>query len=102
MGAGHHRQPRDAADVVIGLKFAGLEDHLQVGRAAVGPLAGLADRDDLLEHLEIAAGEERSPVDDHVDLICPGRDRIAGVGELDGQGRPTTGERRRDGGDVDL
>ena len=33
MGAGHHRQPRRAAYVVVGLQLAGLEDHLEVGVA---------------------------------------------------------------------
>ena len=48
--------------------------------------AGLLDRGDLLEDLEVAPGEERAAVDDHVDLVAR-RPATAsrGVGELDGR-----------------
>ena len=49
--AGQQRQPGRAADVVQRGQLAGLQDHLEV-RAA----AGLPDRDDLLVHLQVAAG----------------------------------------------
>ena len=92
---------RGPPDVVVGLQLAGLEDHLQVRRAAVGAPARLADRDDLVVHVEVAAGQERAPVDHHVDLVGAGLHRQPGVGELDLAARPPAGERRGHGGDVD-
>ena len=51
----------------------------------MGPLvcAGLLDGCDLVEHLEVPTGQERSPVNDHVDLVRTGAQRVAGVRELD-------------------
>jgi hypothetical protein len=37
--------------------------------------AGLLDRRDLVVDLRVVAREERAAVDDHVDLVGPGRDR---------------------------
>ena len=88
---------RRAADVVVGLQLAGLEDHLEVRRR---PQAS-RDRDDLLEDLQVAAGQERAPVDDHVDLVGAGLDGVAGVGQLDVQRGAAARERGGDGGDVD-
>ena len=39
--------------------------------------AGGLHRDDLVEHLAVAPGQERAPVDHHVDLGGAGRDRVA-------------------------
>ena len=88
MGTGHHGQPRGAADVVVGLQLAGLEDDLEVGVVPVGAGAGLTDGDDLVVHLLVATGQERATVDDHVDLVGSGGDGIRGVGELDPQRCP--------------
>jgi hypothetical protein len=54
-----------------------------MSRRAVGPPAGFLDGDDLLEHLEIAPGEEGAPVDHHVDLVGATGDRVTRVGQLD-------------------
>ena len=56
--------------------------------------AGLLDRDDLLEDLEVAAGEERAAVDDHVDLVGAGGHGVPHVGELDRPGWPGRWGRR--------
>src|SRR3712207_8069786 len=64
VAAGEHRQPGGAADVVQGDQFAGLEDDLEVRVPA-----RLLHRDDLVEDVEVAAGEEGAAVDDHVDLV---------------------------------
>ena len=45
-------------------QLAGLQDHLEVRRPA-----RRLDRDDLLVDLKVASGQERAPVDDHVDLV---------------------------------
>ena len=39
----------------------------------------LLDRDDLVEDLPEAPGEERAAIDHHVDLVGPGRDGVAHV-----------------------
>ncbi len=39
------------------------------------PAAGLLDRDDVVEDLAVLPGQERAPVDDHVDLGGAGPDR---------------------------
>ena len=70
-------------------------------RCALASAAGLPDLGDLLEDLEVAAGQERAPVDDHVDLVGAGLDGVLGVGELDVHRGPAAGERRRDRGDFD-
>ena len=57
--------------------------------------------DDLVEDLQVAAGQERAAVDHHVDLVGAGRDRVRGVGELDLQRRAAGRERGGDRGDVD-
>ena len=47
-------------------------------------LAGrLLDRDDLLEHGQVVARQERAAVDDHVDLVGAGGDGRAGFRDLD-------------------
>ena len=56
-------------------------------------------RDDLVEDLEVATGQEGAAVDDHVDLVGAGRDRVAGVGELDVHRGPARGESGRHGSD---
>ena len=50
-------------------------------RCAV-PQAALR-RDDLVEHLPVAAGQEGAPVDHHVDLVGAGGHRVRDVGQLD-------------------
>ena len=57
-----------------------------------GP-ALLLGRHDLLEHLQVAPGQERAAVDDHVDLGRAGRDRVAHVVQLGRQGRAPGRER---------
>src|SRR6478735_5801527 len=101
VAARHHREPARAPDVVVGLQLTGLEDHLEVGAGAVGPGARLLDLGDLLVDVEVAPGEERAAVDDHVDLVGAGLDGVAGVGELDVHRRATTRERGGDRGHVD-
>ena len=88
---------RRAADVVVGRQLAGLEDHLEVG-ARRRPAF---DRDDLVEDLQVAAGEERAAVDHHVDLVGAGLDGVRGVGELESSAARPLRERGGDGGDVD-
>ena len=63
--------------------------------------ARLPDRDDLLVHLQVAAGEEGAAVDDHVDLVRAGGDRLPGVGELDRQAGPPGRERGGHAGHLD-
>ena len=77
MPAGHQGQPGRPAHVVERGQLAGLQDHLEVGASA-----GLPDGDDLLEHLQVAAGQERAPVDDHVDLVGAGLYRLPDVPSL--------------------
>ncbi len=67
----------------------------------MGVAARLLDGDDLVVHLEVAAGQERAPVDDHVDLVGAGRDGVLVFGELDRHARPAAGERGGDAGDLD-
>src|ERR1035437_2598988 len=92
--ARQHGQPCGAAHVVVGHQLAGLKDDLEVRRGAMGPLQGtlLPDRRDLVEHLEVPAGQERPTVDDHVDLMRTGPQCVAGVGELDRHRGPTRRE----------
>ncbi len=99
--AGHHRQPAGAADVVVGLQLAGLEDHLEMRTGTVRADTGLAHGHDLLVHLEVAPGEERAPVDHHVDLVGTGLDGVGGVGQLDVQCGTSARERCGDRGDMD-
>ena len=56
--------------------------------------AGLVHGDDLVEDVQVVAGQERAAVDDHVDLVGAGRRRRPDVGELDVQAGPAGGERR--------
>ena len=64
--------------------------------------AGLASTATISSYtFEVAPGEERAAVDDHVDLVGAGLDGVAGVGELDVEGGAAAGERGGDGGDVD-
>ena len=74
---GLHRDHRGVADVVVGAELGRLQDHLEVRVAAV-----LLDRDDLLHHAGVVAGQERLARDHHVDLVGAGRDRVLGVAEL--------------------
>src|SRR5690606_35765284 len=96
VGAGEHRQPGRAPDIVVGGQLAGLQDHLEVyaGR-------GLAYRRDLVEDLAVAAGEEGAAVDHHVDLVGAGGDRGGGLGDLDLQRRLAGREGGGDTGDAD-
>src|SRR5262245_39913453 len=96
VSAGQHREPRRAPDVVIGGQLTGLEDDLEVRRAT-----RLLDGDDLVVHLRVTAGQERATVDDHVDLIRAGRDRVGRVGELDAERNLPGRERCGDAGYVD-
>ncbi len=77
-----HGEPRRAADVVVGDELAGLEDHLEVGGRPRPALAQTSDRDDLVVDLAVAAGEERAPVDHHVDLVGARVDGVPGVWSL--------------------
>ena len=90
-----------AADVVVGLQLAGLEDHLEVGAGSIRPGARFADRDDLVVHPLVVPGQERAPVDHHVDLVGAGLDRVLGVGQLHVERGAAARERRGHGGDVD-
>ena len=92
VGAGEHAEPGGPAHVVVGDELAGLQDDLEVRVAA-----GLLDGDDLVEHLEVAAGQEGAAVDHHVDLVGAGGDRVPRVGELDLEAGPAARER---GGDA--
>ena len=56
--------------------------------------AGLLDGDDLLEDVEVAAGQEGAAVDDHVDLVGAVGDGVLHVGELDRAGWPARWGRR--------
>ena len=95
VGARGHRQERGAADVVVGAELTGLEDHLEVrGRR------GLLHPHDLVVHLGVAARQERSPVDHHVDLVGAELDRRPHVGQLDLDRRLARREGGRDRGDA--
>src|SRR3954452_3142476 len=96
VAAGQHRQPGGPADGVEGDQLPGLQDDLEVR----GP-AGLLDRDDLLEDVQVAPGQERAPVDDHVDLVGTVGHGVPDVGELHRPAGPAAGERGGDRGDVD-
>ena len=89
--AGEHRQPGGPAHVVVGLASSPVSRiTLRWRRSRTACL----DRDDLVEHLQVAAGQERAPVDHHVDLVGAGGHRVAGVGELDRPAAPArTGTR---------
>ena len=78
VAAGQQRQPGRPAHVVVGRELAGLQDHLQPG---VPQAAFTAD--DLIEHLAVAAGQERAAVDHHVDLVGARVDRHPRFGQLD-------------------
>src|SRR3954468_4187620 len=97
VAAGEHRQPGGAADVVQGHQLAGLEDDLEVRVPA-----RLLHRDDLVEHVEVAPGQEGAAVDDHVDLVGAVGHGVPHVGELDRAAGPAAGEGGGDGGDVDV
>ena len=91
VGSGRHREQRGAADVVVGAELARLEDHLEVGASA-----RLLDPHDLVEDLRVAAREEGSAVDHHVDLVGAELDGVAHVCELDVDRRLARGKRGRD------
>ena len=63
--------------------------------------AGLLDGDDLLEDVEVAAGQEGAAVDDHVDLVGAVGDGVLHVGDLHRAAGAAAGERGGDGGDVE-
>src|SRR5680860_445580 len=101
--AGGHRQPRRTTDVVVRRQLTGLADHLQVRAGLLGPLgafAGLADGDDLVVHVEVAAGQERAAVDHHVYLVGPRLDGVLGVRELHVERCASGRERGGDAGDA--
>src|SRR5229473_6848124 len=77
VGARRHGEDARPAHVVVGPELAGLKDHLQVR----GP-ARLFDCDDLLVHLLVVAGEERTAVDHHVHFVGARRDRFLDLGDL--------------------
>src|SRR5438093_10928813 len=77
--ASRDREERRPTDVVIRPELARLEDHLEV--RATG--ADLLHADDLVVHLRVPTREERSTVDDHVDLGHSGLDDLTHLGELD-------------------
>ena len=89
---------RGAAHVVVGRQLAGLEDHLEVG--ASSPQASLTATISS-KTSQVVAGQEGAAVDDHVDLVGAGRDRVRGVGELDRAARPGRWGTRWRRGDVD-
>ena len=74
---------------------------LRLALVPSGAAAGLLHGGDLVEDQAVAAGEERAAVDDHVDLVGAGRDRLRRVGELDLERGAAARERRGDGGDRD-
>ena len=76
IGSRLDRKLADETDVVVGLEFAGLKDHLQVRLAA-----GLLHRGDLVGDPDKIPFEESSPADDHVDLRGSLADGVAGIGE---------------------
>ena len=69
--------------------------------AAVGATARVLHSDDLVEDEAVVAGEERSAVDHHVDLVGAVAHRVARIGELHGERGAAAGERCGDGGDAD-
>ena len=62
--------------------------------------AGLLHPHDLVVDLRVAAGEERAPVDHHVDLVGAGRDDLLDLAQLHVERALAGRERGRDGGDV--
>src|SRR4029078_8062579 len=78
VGAGGHGEDAGAAHAVVGAELAGLEDDLEVARAA-----RFFDGDDFLVDLFVVAGEEGAAVDDHVDLVGAGFDGLPRLGDLD-------------------
>ena len=63
--------------MVVGAELGRLQDHLEVCVAAA-----LLDRDDLVLHAGVVAGEKRLARDHHVDLVGAGGDRILGVAQF--------------------
>jgi hypothetical protein len=57
---------------------------------------------DIVEHLTVAAGQEGTPVDHHVNLISTSGDRLPHVSQPGGQRRPAGGERGGDARDGNL
>ena len=66
----------------------------------MSPAAGVLDRDDLVEHPLVVAGEEGAAVDDHVDLVGPGCNGVACIEELHGEAGSSARKGGCDGGDV--
>src|SRR3954452_4037801 len=94
VAAGEHGQPARPPHVVVGDELAGLQDDLEVRRSA-----GLLHRDVLVEDVQVATGEERAAVDNHVDLVGAVGDGVPDVGELHraaGAGAGGGGAQRRD------
>ena len=67
----------------------------------MGVADGLLDGHDLVVDEAVLPGEECTAVDDHVDLVGAGRDRVLGVGKLDVREQRAQRERGRDAGDLD-
>ena len=63
--------------------------------------ASLLDSDDLVINPLVVPGEERSAVDDHVDLVRTGVHRLLRLGDLDRREALARGKRRRHRGDAD-
>ena len=94
VGSGRDREVGRAADVVVRLELARLENDLQLGLTA-----RFLDRRDLVEDLAEVAREERAAVDHHVDLVRASRHRALDVRDLHGQRRAARRKRRRNARD---
>src|SRR5580658_3519133 len=89
VGAGQHGQPGGTPHVVQRDQLASLQDDLEVG----GCVDDLTDGGDLVVDQLVVPGQEGAAVDDHVDLVGAGRDRVLRVGQLDLQAGPAARER---------
>ena len=92
---GRHREHGRAPDLVVGAELAGLEDRLEVRGAA-----RLLGRDDLVERLLVATGEERGPVEHDVDLVGAVGDGAPDLGEPEVEVREPGRERAADARDL--
>ncbi len=92
--AGTHRDLAGDADVVVGLEFAGFEDHFQVRVAA-----GFLDGGNFVRDALVVAGEEDTAVDHHVDLIRAVARGAADFLQLQPQRHQTAGKTGGNGGD---
>ena len=87
VGSGHHGQHGRPPDLVVGTQFAGLQDHLQVGRPT-----GLFGGGDLVVSLLVSARQKRRAVQHDVHLIGPGGHCPRDLGQSGLQGRQPSGE----------